>query len=70
MKKSSRSKRSVIFVLLSVAFFVAALILAELQAVFISLGLVVFGGFMMLISTMSNERPKLQETEPEDELFV
>ena len=70
MKKSSRSKRSAIFVLLSVAFFAAALILAELQAVFISLGLVVFGGFMMLISTMSNERPKLQETEPEDELFV
>ncbi|MCL4518968.1 MAG: hypothetical protein M1587_07205 [Thaumarchaeota archaeon] len=70
MKKSSRSKRSSMFVLFSIAFFAAAMLVAEYQALFVALGFVVFGGFMMLISNMMREKVQTRKIQREDELLA
>ncbi|MCL5067203.1 MAG: hypothetical protein M1368_02470 [Thaumarchaeota archaeon] len=68
--KNSSVRRSALFVLFSVILFILAIISAEYQAIFISLSLAVFGGFMMLISTMIREKSHSRVEDKEEDIFA
>ncbi len=70
MLKNHIINGSKLFVLLSIIFFSVAMLGAEYRAVYLALGLIVIGGFTMLISSMMREGTRPRTIKQEDDLLA